>query len=424
MNRANTGRGKLQRAAALSSAATAFPRVVDLPARPELPDPLVMLDGTRVTNQKDWNEKRRPELTALFQHYMYGQFPPPVGVRAVTFHTDPAAFGGKATLKEIAIAVGEHTATPLWLLLVVPNHRKGPAPVFVGLNFTGNHSLVSDPKVRIPGGWMYPNFPGVKNNHATEAGHNASAESWSLEQSIDRGYAVATFYNGEVDPDRPDERGGLRPYLKTLGGESGPHECATIAAWAWGLQRAVDYLNTDRDIDSHRIAAFGHSRLGKTALLAAAFDERIALAIPHQAGCGGTAPSRGKVGESVKQINDHFPHWFCGTFKEFNDRPERLPFDQNCLAALVAPRPVLFSNAVEDTWANPAGQFQVLAAAAPVYVLLGGEGLRVKEMPAPGKFVGGSLGYFIRPGKHSTTRQDWKAFLDFADEHFGKPASR
>jgi hypothetical protein len=425
MSRATTGRATLA-ALALSSAAAAFPNVADLPERRELPDPLVMLDGTKVTTKADWYERRRPELKALFQYYMYGELPPPPPkVSGMLEHVDPAAFGGKATLKVIALAVGPDSVAPIRLLLVVPNHRKGPAPVFAGLNFSGNHSLVSDPKVRLPAGWMYPNYPGVKNNHATEAGRNANAESWSLEQSIDRGYAVATFYNGDVDPDRPDARGGLRPYLMSLGGgKSGPHETATIAAWAWGLQRAVDYLVTDKDLDPKKIAAFGHSRLGKTALLAAAFDERIALAIPHQAGCGGTAPSRGKVGESVKQINDHFPHWFCPTFKEFNGRPERLPFDQNCLAALVAPRPLLFSNAVEDTWANPEGQFLVLQSAASVYHLLGTDGLRVREPPPPGKLAGGTLGYFIRPGRHSTTGQDWKAFLDFADEHFGKPGDR
>jgi hypothetical protein len=243
-----------------------------------------------------------------------------------------------------------------------------------------------------------------------------------LEQSIDRGYAVASFYGGDVDPDRPDERGGLRPFLKTLGGAAGPHECGTIAAWAWGLQRAVDYLVTVKEIDPKRIAVFGHSRLGKTALLAAAFDERIALAIPHQAGCGGTAPSRGKVGESVKQINDRFPHWFCGEFKEFNEHPERLPFDQNCLAALVAPRPLLFSNAVKDTWANPRGQFDVLRAAEPVYRLLGAGGLGTADFPPTGKLIGDELGYYIRPGGHSTTPADWKIFLDFADRHFGKAA--
>jgi hypothetical protein len=271
---------------------------------------------------------------------------------------------------------------------------------------------------------MYPNYPGVKNNRATEAGRNASADSWSIEQSIDRGYAVATFYNGDVDPDRPDQREGMRSYLKTVCGKTGLPECATIAAWAWGLHRAVDYLVTNPDIDPKRIAAFGHSRLGKTAILAAAFDDRIALAIPHQAGCGGTAPSRGKVGESVKQITGHFPHWFCGTFREFGDQPERLPFDQNCLAALVAPRPLLFSNAVEDTWANPKGQFEVLLAAEPVYHLLGAGGLETKEFPPPGKLVGGTLGFYIRPGKHSTTREDWKVFLDFADKHFGKPSDK
>jgi hypothetical protein len=417
-----TTRSAALAALALSSAAAAFPNVVDLPDRPDLPDPLVMLDGTRVASKEDWFNKRRPELKALFQYYMYGELPPaPSRVRATVEHEDRAAFGGKATLKEIALAVGPAESPPIRLLLVIPNHRKGPAPVFVGLNFTGNHSLVSDPKVRLPHAWMYPSNVGVKGNHATEAGRNAKADSWSLEQSIDRGYAVATFYNGDVDPDRPDERGGLRPYLKTLGSQPGPHECATIAAWAWGLQRAVDYLVTDKDLDSKRIAAFGHSRLGKTAILAAAFDERIALAIPHQAGCGGTAPSRGKVGESVKKINDHFPHWFCGEFKEFNDRPERLPFDQNCLAALVAPRPLLFSNAVKDTWGNPEGQFQVLLATEPVYHLLGAGGLGTKHLPATGKLVGDALAFFIRPGVHSTTPEDWKIFLDFADQHFGKP---
>jgi hypothetical protein len=183
------------------------------------------------------------------------------------------------------------------------------------------------------------------------------------------------------------------------------------------LQRAVDYLIKRDDIDRKRIAVVGHSRLGKAALLAAAFDERIALVIPHQAGCGGTAPSRGKVGESVKQINDHFPHWFNRTFKEFNDQPNRLPFDQHCLVALVAPRPVLFSNAVEDTWANPEGQFQVLQAADPVYRFLGADGLEAKAMPKPGKLVVTRLGYYIRPGKHSMTKADWMVFLDFADKH-------
>jgi hypothetical protein len=180
---------------------------------------------------------------------------------------------------------------------------------------------------------------------------------------------------------------------------------------------------SNKDLDSKRICVVGHSRLGKTALLAAALDERIALAIPSQAGCGGTAPSRGTVGESVKQINDRFPHWFNATFKRFNEKPDRLPFDQHGLVALVAPRPVLFTNAVEDSWANPAGQFEVLKAAEPVYRLLGAGGLDAKTMPEPGVLVDSVLGYYIRPGKHSMTRGDWKVFLDYADKRLGKPGS-
>jgi hypothetical protein len=183
----------------------------------------------------------------------------------------------------------------------------------------------------------------------------------------------------------------------------------------------VDYLVTDPDVDGRRIAAVGHSRNGKTALLAAAFDERIALAIPHQAGCGGTAPSRGKIGESVQQINEGFPHWFNGEFKEFNEAPERLPFDQNALVALCAPRAVLFSNAEEDQWANPAGQFEVLRAADPVYRFLGAEGLGAERVPELGKLLDSRLGYFIRKGKHAMTAEDWGVFLDFADKNL-RPA--
>ena len=154
-------------------------------------------------------------------------------------------------------------------------------------------------------------------------------------------------------------------------------------------------------------------------MLASALDERIALVIPHQAGCGGTAPSRHVTGEQVRDINKGFPHWFCDEFKNFNEQVERLPFDQNCLVALCAPRPVLLSNAQEDTWADPEGQFRVLQGAGPVYRLLGSKGLDGQGMPEPDRLLETPLGYYIRPGKHAMTTGDWKIFLAFADRHFG-----
>ena len=406
----------------LLHAADSLPPVSELPSNPALPDPLVMLDGQRVKTKEEWFAKRRPELKELFQYYMYGYAPPaPEKITAKVERVDAEFFGGKATKKEVTISFGPRGTPPIHLLLVTPNERKRPAPAFVGLNFCGNHTLVTDPSVALPEVWMPERCPGCVDNRATDAGRGQQIDVWNLAGSIDRGYAVATFYSGDVDPDKPDFADGVHPhYFKPGQTQPGKHDWGTIAAWAWGLSRAVDYLVTDQDIDAKRIAVVGHSRLGKTALLAAAMDERIAMAIPLQAGCGGTAPSRGKIGEPVKRINEVFPHWFNDEFPSFNEQVERLPFDQNCLVALVAPRPVLFANAIEDEWANPAGQFEVLQAADPVYRLLGAGGLDAREMPEPGKLVDSTLGYFIRPGKHSMTKVDWQAFWDFADKHFGK----
>jgi hypothetical protein len=373
-----------------------------------------MLDGKPVTTKRAWVKERRPELEALFQHYMYGWFPPAVKVTGRVTYMDKSFFDGKATLKLATISLGKGPAPQVHLLMVIPNGRKGPAPAFLGMNFTGNHTLVADVHVPMTAAWMLPELTDVVNHHATEAGRGKQADTWALEQSIERGYAVATYYCGDVELDKTNAEGGVRELIHA---PRAPDDWGTIAAWAWGLQRVVDYLATDPDIDSRRIALVGHSRLGKAALLAGAFDERVALVIPLQAGCGGTAPSRGKIGESVRRINTTFPEWFCGVFKQFNDEPERLPFDQNCLIALCAPRPVLLGAAVEDTWANPAGAFDMLRSASGVYGLLGSEGLAAQKMPEVGQVVDSDLGYFIRPGKHSMTKGDWKVFLDFADEH-------
>ncbi len=242
---------------------------------------------------------------------MYGYLPPAVPVMAHVERTDPHALGGKATLREVTVSFGPAGTPPIHLLLVVPNDRKGPVPAFVGLNFNGNHAVVADPAVRLPTAWVPGRRPGVTNNRATDAGRGTEVNTWAVERSIDRGYAVATFYCGDVDPDRSDVREGVQPHIAKLGiTHTGPDAWGTIAAWAWGIHRAVDYLVTVPELDRSRIAVVGHSRLGKTALLAAAFDDRIALAIPHQAGCGGTAPSRchNPKAETVKMINTNPPN--------------------------------------------------------------------------------------------------------------------
>lgn len=388
-----------------------------LPVQKGLPDPLTMLDGTKVETAEQWKTKRAPELRRLFEHYMYGKLPPaPKKVEAKVLFEDDKGLDGKAVVREVELTVAPAPAPKLYMLLVLPKKPAGRAPVFVGLNFTGNHSLLDHKSIRLPTAWMYP------GRKATEDARGKSKDTWAIDDVIARGYGVATIYNGDIDPDRKDVRGGVKPFIDPK------NESGTIAAWAWGVHRAVDHLLTRSDVDGKRLIAVGHSRLGKTALLAGAFDERIAMAIPLQAGCGGTAPNRvakdaGRV-ERLADINKNFPHWFNDNFKKFNEEPARLPFDQHCLAALMAPRPVLFPNAVEDKWANPDGQFDMLVAADPVYRKQGVEGLARKEKPAVGKLSAGRLGYWIRPGKHQMTRADWKVFLDYADLHLGKPGNK
>lgn len=400
----------------------ALPPPADLPADPSLANPLIMFDGSPVKSKRQWFEARRPELARLFQHYMYGPLPPvPARKEFKVVGTYTNFLEGRATLKLVTLSFGDPAAPRIDLMLAIPNRQRRAVPAFLAMNFCGNHALSADPRIPLTRGWVYSSCAGCVDGRATEAGRGSQAADWPIADIIARGYALASFCSSDIDPDRAEVSEGVYAWMAQQQGAPrppSPHHRGSLAAWAWGFHRCLDYVVTDRQIDRHRVVALGHSRNGKAALLAAAFDPRIALAIPHQAGCGGTAPSRGRTGESVKQINDRFPHWFNAAFKEFNEHPERLPFDQHSLVAMMAPRPVLLSNATEDQWANPAGQFEVLQAAAPVYRFLKAGGLDATRMPEPGHLVDSRLGYFIRAGKHSMTPEDWRAFLAFADKHF------
>ncbi|MBY0456404.1 MAG: acetylxylan esterase [Gemmataceae bacterium] len=404
----------------LTALSADFPPPAKLPSVPDFPDVLALRDGTKVATKKDWEEKRRPELKELFQHYMYGKFPAkPEKVTAKVLFADAKAFDGKCTLREVEITFGPPEWPKIYLLVATPN-GKGPFACFVGPNFNGNHVLTTYEKVRIPTAWVPANGPGVAKgtNKATAEGCGKQADTWPLQQVVESGYAVATFYCGDIQPDRPNEREGMRATLPVLKGDPDPAETATIVWWAWGCHRAVDYLVGAADLDPKRIAVVGHSRLGKTALLAGAFDDRLAVVIPHQSGCGGAGPSRSQnpKAETVKRITTSFPHWFCGNFKEFGDDTTRIPFDQHALVAICAPRPVLMTNAEEDQWANPPGQFEVLKGAAPAYRLYGDAKPVADKMPEQGKLSDERLGYFIRAGKHAMTPDDWKVYMQFADK--------
>ncbi|UCE07110.1 MAG: acetylxylan esterase [bacterium] len=393
------------------------PPVEDLPEQADLPDPLKMMDGTPVNTKEDWFNKRRPELKQLFQHYVYGYLPPKPPMKVTIVKQDNNLFNGKATYKEIKLELQlpEDKTHTINLALFVPNNRKAPAPVFMVLNKCGNHKLIDyDGITIIERQWLHR---GCKNNFFERG---SRAEAWALENTINHGYALATFAVADMDPDKLDWTDGIHANYPTAPGDK-DSKWGTIAAWAWGLHRVIDYLETDKDIDSARICVTGWSRRGKAALFAAAMDERIDLVIPHQSGTGGMALSRMNPSESVERINEKFPHWFNDNFAKFGKNVDRLPVDQHLLVALVAPRPLMDNAGLKDTWASPHLALQAMKTATPVYELLGergivGNGFVRDEI---GDIDFGRLLQYQRDTEHTLNIDYWNVMIEFANRQLG-----
>ena len=370
----------------------------DMPAY-SLPDPLLTTGGHKVANADDWRKIRRPELLELFRKHVYGRVPATAFRQSFRIvREDPAAMGGAATLRqvEIQIASGEKSLV-IKLNLFVPNKRSGPAPAFLLICNRGAENI--DPTREKKSGF------------------------WPAEEGVARGYAMAAFNNADVDPDKDDGfKDGIHGILD--GATRPPDAWGTIAAWAWGASRCMDYLVTDKDIAKHKVAVIGHSRGGKTALWASAEDERFAMACSNDSGCVGAALSRRqkKDKETVAVINKSFPHWFNANFKTYNNRVEELPIDQHMLIALIAPRAVCVGSASQDLWADPRGEFESAVRAGPVYRLFGKSGLGDStEMPALDTARDGDgLHYHIREGRHNLTPADWGLYMDFADKQWRK----
>ena len=373
------------------------------PPMPEykLPEVLRLESGKPVTSAEEWNERRRKETLELFRTHVYGRVPStPYEQTFKVVHEDPKALEGAATLRqvEIEMARGEKSLT-IRVNLFVPNQSAKPAPAFVLICNRGAENI--DPT------------------------REKKSEFWPVEEGIARGYAMAAFLNSDVDPDKHDDfQNGIHGILDE--GPRQPDAWGTIAAWAWGASRVLDYLETVPEINSKQVAVIGHSRGGKTALWAAAEDQRFAIGVSNDSGCGGASLSRRRFEgrEQVARIVKAFPHWFCSNFKDYADREDDLPIDQHQLIALIAPRAVAVGSASEDRWADPRGEFLSVVHATPAFALLGKKGLGSSEMPEIGKAIhGDGAHYHLRPGKHNLIVEDWKHYWDFADRVFGRPAA-
>jgi dienelactone hydrolase len=361
----------------------------------QLPDPLVMQNGERVTIAATWQTTGRPEVLELFRKTVYGRAPVgrPPDLKFETFDSAGDAMDGKATRKQIKISYGGPGGEgAIKLVLFTPNAAKQPVPCFL----------------------LICNRPAAENIDPTRA---VKSPFWPAEQIVARGYAAAAFFNGDVVPDKYD--GFQSGVFKIYDTQPRPADAwGAIAAWAWGASRALDYLETDPAIDGKRVAVVGHSRGGKTALWTGAEDERFAMVVSNDSGCTGAALARGKEGEHIRDINRGFPHWFNDTYKTFADREDELPLDQHELDALIAPRPLYIASASEDKWADPKSEFLAAVHAGPVYTLFGLKGLADAVMPQPDMPMhGGQIGYHLRTGKHNLTEYDWGCYMDFADKH-------
>lgn len=360
-----------------------------------LPDPLLCMDGSRVTTREEWENKRRPELMRLITTYMYGHAPilsHPLLWSVDTVETK--ALKGLCTRKVITIHLTDRTDGPVMhLQLFIPNKPKDRVPAILGISFSPNSSI---PK----------------------------AKEWQLRRVLDQGYALATFHYTEVVPDKANTTlaydHGLMPYFYRKGQTyPDPDQWGTIAVWAWAASRAMDYLQTDDRINPRQVAIMGHSRLGKTALWAGATDERFAVVLPVNSGCCGAALSKRKVGERVESINTIMPYWFCNNYKQFSDREQYMPFDQHEVIALCAPRPVYIASAEEDNWSDQRGEFLGAKGAEPVYALYGEAGIGIDRMPPVDvPYNKGFIAYHIRKGAHAVLEYDWEQFFIFMDRFF------
>lgn len=381
----------------------------------QVPDPLLTFNGEKIKTSTAWIQNRRPELLTFFETEVYGKVPERLdSVDFKILDRNNNALGGNAIRKQISITLTKNNKSLNYNLLIYLPVKQGKAPIFLGYNFHGNHTIHADPAIIIPTAWnMDDPDLGIENNMANEQSRGVRANRWALDRIIDSGFGLATIYYGEVDPDKNDFSDGLHSLFYEEG-QLHPEadEWGSITAWAYGLSRAMDYLVQDDQIG--QVIVFGHSRLGKASLWAGAIDERFSGVISNDSGCGGAALSKRKFGETVGRINTAFPHWFSDSFKKYNENEELLPVDQHELLSLIAPRPLYVASAEDDQWADPRGEFLSAYYATSVYNLFGKEGIKNKKMPATNQPIQNTMAYHIRTGKHDVTAYDWEQYIAWA----------
>jgi len=378
-----------------------------------LPDPLVPANGKPVGDAKTWNEKRRPEIVRLFEENQYGRAPGrPAGMTFDVFDKGTPAFDGKAIRRQLTVHFFSDKGPTMDLLMYLPAHAQKPVPFLLNISFSANSNTVDDPGVRVGEVWG-PDKKKIPANQGRKFG------KIDVVRLLDAGFGFGTIYYGDIDP---DFEGGLPYGVRAQYPAPAADEWGAIAAWAWGMSRAMDYLEADHGVDAKRVAILGVSRLGKTVMWAGARDPRFALVVASCSGEDGAALSRRNYGETIAHLTapSRFSSQFCANYGKFAEHVDRLPVDANMLVALMAPRPLLLQTGDKDFWSDPKGEFLAAVAAGPVYRLLGKQGLDTDQMPPAGTGIFHTLGYFEHIGGHGTIPSDWDQYLKFIEMHLSR----
>ena len=382
----------------------------------DLPNPLQLQNGDSVRTADDWYGRRRPEILRLFETQQFGRAPERRRTSFNVFEAGTRAYDGTAIRRQVTLYFTQDTTRHRAdLLIYTPAAATGPVPVFLKIGFSANSLSFDDPGIREGTIWN-------REGERVPAAEGRSFGTLDVAPFLSAGIGVAAIYYGDIEPDFQEGIAyGLRGHYLAAGQEyPAEDEWGTIAAWAWGLSGVMDYLETDERVDADRVAVFGASRLGKTALWTGAIDPRFGMVIACCSGEGGAALSRRQYGETTAHMIDssRYDYQFAGNRAKYGSDPNTSPVDGHLLLSLIAPRPLLLQTGTTDYWSDPKGEFEAAVAAGPVYRLLGKRGLETTEWPAAGQPILHDLGYYMHEGGHGPAPEDYAVFIAFMRQHF------
>ena len=363
-----------------------------------VPELMTAFNGEKISTVEQWERVRAPELLEEFTKEEYGRRPVerPPALAFERAEPDKVMMDGKALRKRIRVMyAGPYGGGTFTFTAFIPRQAK-PAPAFLLIcNRSPDENI--DPERERKSGF------------------------WPAEEIVERGYAAIAFWNGDIAPDwNTGNREGVFACFEPPGRRMDRALWGTLSAWAWGASRVMDWIETEPLLDAKHVAVVGHSRGGKTALVAGVYDKRFAMACSNDSGCSGAKLNHIDLpkSESIAVIVTAFPYWFCANYTRHVNADTLWRADQHEFVALIAPRLVCIASASEDAWAGQEGEFHAGLLASPAWELYGKKGLVADSFPPPEKpLQEGCISYHLRSGAHNLTPYDWACYMDFADRH-------